>query len=300
MNARPLIRKLGTIDCDMVETTPVVWGGRLLRFEYVRHPWYKPNKTGDTYFRFVDVETGECGPPFAHGYHFGSAYVEGDTMYVFGVQQQAGLEMTVFWSRDLTSWQSQVAFRTDGWTLFNNSVCKGPDGYVMAFELGEPPEIVGVRFTNRFAASKDLLDWEILPAECVFTLDRYSACPVIKYVEPHYYMIYLEYYQPFTFRPHMVRSEDLITWEASPFNPILDPSDEDKVIANPAIPQEERERIAGIININNSDVDLCEFQGKTVIYYSWGTQTGNEFLALAEYDGPMDEFFTSHFPEEMQ
>ncbi len=48
---RPEIRKLGTIDCDMVETTPVVWKGRLLRFEYVRHPWYKPNKTSDTYFR---------------------------------------------------------------------------------------------------------------------------------------------------------------------------------------------------------------------------------------------------------
>lgn len=297
MMTRPRIRKLGTIDCDMVETTPVLWRGRLYRFEYVRHPWYKPNRTGDTYFRFVDVETGEYTPAFAQGYHFGSAHVEGDTMYVFGVRPQAGFEMTVFWSTDLVAWASQVAFRTEGWTLFNNSVCKGPGGYVMAFELGEPPEIVGVRFTNRFAASNDLLNWEILPAACVFTLDRYSACPVIRYIKPYYYMIYLEHYKPFMFYPHMVRTRDLIHWEASPFNPILSYSDEDKIIANPAIPEDERERIAGIANINNSDVDLCGFRGKTVIYYSWGTQTGNEFLAQAEYDGPMDEFFRRHFPD---
>jgi hypothetical protein len=43
------------------------------------------------------------------------------------------------------------------------------------------------------------------------------------------------------------------------------------------------------------DVDLCEFNGKTVIYYSWGTQSGNEFLAQADYDGPMAEFFKRHF-----
>src|SRR6185369_6911103 len=33
---RPLIRKLGTIDLDMVETTPIVLNGKLWRFEWVR------------------------------------------------------------------------------------------------------------------------------------------------------------------------------------------------------------------------------------------------------------------------
>ena len=42
---RPVIRKLGTLDCDMVETTPIVFQGRLYRFEYVRaNHW--ANKTG--------------------------------------------------------------------------------------------------------------------------------------------------------------------------------------------------------------------------------------------------------------
>ena len=54
---RPEIRKLGTLDVDMVEATPVVFKGRLYRFEYVRKD-YKPNTTGDSYFRFIDVEAG--------------------------------------------------------------------------------------------------------------------------------------------------------------------------------------------------------------------------------------------------
>ena len=32
--------------------------GGLYRFEYVRDRYYKPNKTGKSYFRFIDVETG--------------------------------------------------------------------------------------------------------------------------------------------------------------------------------------------------------------------------------------------------
>jgi hypothetical protein len=64
----PVITKLGTIDCDLVETTPVVFKGRLYRFEYVRKN-YKMNQTGDSYFRFIDHETGEATPSFAKGYH---------------------------------------------------------------------------------------------------------------------------------------------------------------------------------------------------------------------------------------
>ena len=48
---KPQITKLGTIDCDLVETTPVVFKGTLYRFEYVRAQ-YSGNPTGKTYFRF--------------------------------------------------------------------------------------------------------------------------------------------------------------------------------------------------------------------------------------------------------
>jgi hypothetical protein len=49
-------------------------------------------------------------------------------------------------------------------------------------------------------------------------------------------------------------------------------------------------------NRNNSDVDFCEFRGRTIIYYSWGDQQGTEFLAEAVYDGSLASFLKGFFP----
>ena len=68
------------------------------------------------------------------------------------------------------------------------------------------------------------------------------------------------------------------------------------MIANPKLTAPQREHIAKAVNINNSDVDLCEFNGKTIIYYSWGNQQGVEFLAEAFYDGTLERFLKGFFP----
>ena len=293
---RPEIRKLGTIDCDMVETTPVVFGGRLYRFEYVRTN-YRPNTTGDSYFRFIDVATGEATAAFAEGYHLGSAYAEGDTMYVYGVETWNGQTIQVFRSRDLKTWSTQTALHLPGWGIFNTSVCRGREGYAMAFEIGEPPEETGVAFTMRFAESDDLLTWRLTPPECVFSKDRYTACPALRYLDGLYYMIYLEARPGPTYEPHIVRSPDLIEWEGSPLNPVMQFSPEDKQIANPRLDPEQRDRIAAAVNLNNSDVDLCEFGGRVVINYSWGNQQGTEFLAGAVYEGGLADLLRGFFPD---
>ena len=294
--AKPVIKKLGTIDCDMVETTPVVWKGRLYRFEYVRaRYWNNPAK--EPYFRFVDVATCEATPPFAHGYELGSAFVERDTIYAYGVNHWGGSEIRVFWSRDMNNWTSQTALEIPGWGIYNNSVCKAGDRYIMAIEVGEPPEVVGTRFTIFFAESDDLLHWKLLPSNCVYSRERYTACPAIRFVDGYFYMIYLEARPGPSYVPHIVRSKDLMHWESSPLNPVMEFSDEDKKIANPRLTQQQREHIKRAININNSDVDLCEFQGKVVIYYSWGNQRGTEFLAVAIYDGTLKQFLKGFFPE---
>jgi len=93
-----------------------------------------------------------------------------------------------------------------------------------------------------------------------------------------------------------VRSKDFIHWELSPLNPVLRASDEDRKIANPKLTKEERDRIATAQNLNNSDIDLCEYQGKLVINYSWGNQQGVEHLAEAVYDGTLEEFLRGWFP----
>ena len=74
-------------------------------------------------------------------------------------------------------------------------------------------------------------------------------------------------------------SRDLIHWDPSPLNPILRASATDKLVANPNLTESQRARIAHAVNLNNSDIDFCEWQGRLVINYSWGNQQGVEHLA---------------------
>jgi acetyl esterase/lipase len=181
---KPAIKKLGTLDLLMVETAPVVFKDRLYRFEYVRDN-YPANKTGASYFRFLDVATGKATPAFARGQHLGCAFVDGDTVYAFGVDRWGGSKITVFRSKDMEKWEERLALHRPGWELFNTSVCKADGRYVMAVEVGVP-------FTTFFAESKDLLDWTLLPQECVYSRDKYTACPALRYLDGHFYMLYLK------------------------------------------------------------------------------------------------------------
>ena len=292
---RPTIKRLGTIDLLMVETTPVVFKDRLYRFEYVRDS-YPANKTGASYFRFIDVESGKATPPFAKGRHLGCAFVEGDTVYAFGVDRWGGSKLSVFRSKDMEKWEDRLALELPGWELFNTSICKADGRYVMAVEVGAPKEVVGVPFTVFFAESKDLLAWKLLPRECAYSKEKYTACPALRYLDGHFYMLYLEARPGPAYETFIVRSKDLRRWESSRLNPVLSFSDEDKKIANPKLTAEQKKTIAQAKNLNNSDLDLCEYKGKTVIYYSWGNQQGNEFLAEAVYEGALADFLRGFFP----
>ena len=109
-------------------------------------------------------------------------------------------------------------------------------------------------------------------------------------------MIYLESAPCHRWIPYIVRSDDLKAYEVGLVNPIMYPSDEDKqIIAPERLSAKDIDRIENAVNTNNSDIDLCEFGGKTVIVYSWGNQLGHEFLALDEYDGSEEEFLKSFF-----
>jgi len=294
---QPFIRKLGTIDCDLVETTPVVFRGRLCRFEYVRMG-YAGNTTGDSYFRFVDHETGACSAGFAAGYHLGNVFAEDDVLFVTGTNIWDGERVDLFVSDDMESWETRPALNLPGWGIFNTSLCRAEDEYVLMFEVGRPPEVAGVRFTARFATSRDLRTWSLTPPECTYSKDRYTAPHALRYLDGYYYNFYLEALPGPQYDQRVVRSRDLIAWEASPLNPVLAASEEDKIIAGDRLTAAEREPIAAALDINNSDLDFCEFEGRTIINYSWGNQQGNEFLAEAVYDGPEAEFLRAYFPAE--
>ena len=168
----------------------------------------------------------------------------------------------------------------------------------MAFEVGEPPEVAGVPYTNYLAESDDLLEWRLVAGADPHTKDRYSACPALRFVNDWYYMIYLEHRPGPTYETHVVRSRDLTDWETSPLNPILRHSPEDRRVANSGLTPEQQNRIAGAVDLNNSDVDLCEFEGRVVLYYSWGNQKGIEHLAEAVYHGTLADLFHAFFPDD--
>lgn len=313
----PRIQKLGTIDLNLVETTPVVFRNRLLRLEYIRKN-YQGNQLGKPYHRFMDVVRGQPLPPFAEDRDLGSAVATGDGVNVFVTRGWGGGIVDRYYSHDLQKWRSEIALSLPGWSIFNTSACATDSGFVLAFEISSPPEETGIPFTIRFARSKDLHSWELTPPECVYAKDRFTACPTLRFFDGFFYMTYVEakllpqgrtgiervipgtlaeHMSGFdcSYETHIVRSSDLVHWENSPLNPILVCSDGDKKINNPCFTATQKEQIDRAVNLNNSDIDYCEWNGQTVIYYSWGDQHGTEFLAHAACEGPLNKFLQGYF-----
>lgn len=301
---RPKIRRLGTIDFGVNETTPVVFKDRLYRFEYINRKYHRAALPTD-YFHFIDVATGVATPGFAHNHFLGSAFAERETMYAFGVKEAwGGQQIDVFQSNDLINWTSRTVLEKLGWALYNNSVCKGDGRYIMAFEAGAPAAVVGKKFTSFFAESPDLLNWKFLGEQYAWTRDFYIGCPTIRYLDGYYYIFYLVQL-PQRLRPddetvpyetHLVRTRDFLKFEPSPLNPVLTFSEDDRQIQHPQINAEQRQRIAISPNTNVSDMDLCEFHGEVVMYFSWGSQNGIEYLAEARYTGTLASFLTAFYP----
>jgi hypothetical protein len=277
-----------------VETTPIVFKNKVYRYEYVR-PGYWDNTTGDSYSRFIEHKTGRPAKSFAKGFHLGSAFVHNETVIVTAVDIWDGEEVHIFASKDLETWEHWMAFKLPGYGIFNTSLTFAENKFVMMFEIGKPAEEAGKRFTANFATSTDLKKWEILSSDHNYAKDRYTAPHCLRYLDGYYYNFYLEAHNGYEMR--VVRSNDLINWEASPLNPVLKFSAEDKNIANPNLSSELQQRIAKAENRNNSDIDFCEFNGKLVLNYSWGNQRGEEFLAEATYNGTLEQFLKGWYPE---
>ncbi|MBN2293303.1 MAG: hypothetical protein JXM70_12810 [Pirellulales bacterium] len=296
---RPLIKKLGTIDTDAVECTPIVFNGKLYRFQWVRTN-NADNILGKNYLRLLDTETGKSTEPFGIDHAFGSAFVDNGTVYVTGTSTEAsgaGQRVNIFASTDLKNWKQWNALDLDGWRIYNTSICKAGDTYVMMFEIAEPKQEAGVAFTPRFAKSKDLKKWELTPPECVYGQDRYAAPHCLRYHDGWFYNFYLEAGKKTGYETYVVRSRDLENWAPSSLNPVLRASKDDKKIASNRLTAKQLKRVEKAENCNNSDIDFCNYQGKLVIYYSWGNQRGEEFLAEAEYDGTTGQFLEGWFPK---
>ena len=299
---RKRLVKKGTVKINVVETTPVVWQCRLLRFEWLRNSGWGGRggvKREVGCYHFVDMATEESTGEFAFDHAFGCCYTENGKMYVHGNRGNGGGNvLDTFVSDDLVNWEMSEAVRLpEEINIYNTSVCKGDDRYIMAIEIGGKHKTVGEPFTIVFAESQDLINWQMLDMmEYSYSRDRYTACPCIRYYDGQYYIVYLEGAPCHRWIPYIVRTPDLKNFELGVTNPVMYPSDEDKLLYHPEnFTEEEKDYIEHAVDCNNSDFDICDYEGKAVITYSWGNQYGKEFLALAEYDGSEEEFLKSFF-----
>jgi hypothetical protein len=278
----PLIKLPVTFGAVM-ENTPFVFGERpLLALNYRDDTKHDTDGYKAGMYLFIrDLSTGQEIARFGEGHSFVNAFVNGPELNVFaseGTDRDWFQSIYRFTSTDLKTWKQAPAIPQEGGEhLFNCSVCRDDRGFLMAYESNLP-----VQFCFKFARSGDLAKWEKIPGLVFAGVDgkEYSACPVIRYFAPHYYVIYLHA----AVSGHngwvsfLARSKDLTAWELSPTNPILE-----------AGPGE---------GSNNSDVDLFEWEGNTYLYYATGDQATWGSVRVAMHAGPMRQFFESCFPAE--
>jgi hypothetical protein len=241
-------------------------------------------KTTDLYLTIVNLKTGaEVASPFAYGFSMGCAVVIDNKVNVFAskIINGSGSDIYRFTSADLVHWSEPALAvgRSGSELLWNSSVTRGPNGYVMAYESNQP-----VGFCFKFAQSTDLVNWNKInvPTFAGPKGNEYSACPDLDYVNGYYYVTYLAQGTVLGsqngFVTEIARSKDLTTWEFSDKNPMLTPS-------------------AGE-GINNSDVDLFEYNNKTYVFYCSGDQQSWGNIQLAVYGGTPGQLLSSYFPPE--
>jgi hypothetical protein len=267
----------------VMENTPFVFGNRpLLALNYRDDTKNRTDGYKASMYLFLrDLCTGQDIARFGEGHSFVSAFVTDSEVHVFaseGTNHDWFQSIYRFTSRDLKTWNRELAIPQEGGEhLFNCSVCRDDQGYLMAYESNLP-----VQFCFKFARSSDMSRWEKIPGLVFAGVDgkEYSACPAIRYFTPYYYVIYLHAAVPGHngWVSYLARSRDLIGWELCPRNPILE-----------AGPGE---------GCNNSDVDLYEWEGNTYLYYATGDQSTWGSVRVAMYPGSMRQFFEQCFVTE--
>ena len=302
LNGPPVITKNGIITSHGSEMSLFVYRGRLMYLDA-------------GHCCVTDYFTGEVHAPVPDtmGTYFMQGFCENDTVYAFATKANS---VYCFVTEDLEHWSAGEVVLTfpDNFELFNTAVCRGDHGYVMAIECGaasdaphpgretarvdKPNPWIGVKFTEFFAVSDDLLHWTLLPFEKSYTKERYNACPALKYCEGYYYMFCLEALPCYRFAPYVYRTADFETWEIGYYNPLFTASREDLYAKDGVVIDAEQLAEAEYhLNTNNSDLDLCEYNGKTYIVYCSGNQgvTWGGLNCEAVYDGVLSEFLKDQF-----
>lgn len=289
------IVKHGRLGSPLVETSPFVFHDRLYLLENNQQFWDVPGAKMTDFFhedevRIRDIATKKIVSVPLKNHGFGTVLVWDERVYVFAGNYGENkpwrhiTEISMTSSKDLKKWTKPVTVikASAGEHIFNTAVCKGKNDFILLYETNDSR---WPYFTYKYCISKDLKNWKIIP-NALYGKDKYVGGPALYYQNGWYYTLYVVHIQN-GYETCITRSEDLINWEDAPNDRIFitfDPS-HNKI---PLHPPEVRE-------CNASDVELCCFNGKTIIYFTGGDQHSCGDLQWGTYDGSMKELFEYFF-----
>lgn len=278
------------------EATPFVFKNKLYRLEnFMRSkdfpeeiPQYRFHEDG---FRILDVEADRIISVPLLNHYFATAFVQNERVYIFcgdyGENQPWWhiKDYVMISSDNLITWTTPktIIKAEDPEHLFNNSVCFDGERFVMLIETDNPR---WVKFTFKFYTSSNLTDWTLLD-KALYGGEKYVGGPALYYYNNTYYVLYLANDGKGGHETRITRSKDLVTWEdAAEERPFLtyDPNYE----TNP-------DNYPGVMEKNASDAELCEWQGKSIIYFIGGNQAGCADLKEVWFNGPPAELLEIFF-----
>lgn len=293
------IKKQGRLNSPLVETSPFVFQNKLYLLENNQYFWdVEGAKPGDYFhedeIRIRDLESGKLISVPLKNHGFGTVLTWKDTVYVFAGNYGNGkpwrqmTEITMTSSKDLKSWtKPRTVFRASGKEFFfNTAVCRGKDKFIMLYETNDPK---WKPFTLRYLESTDLINWKEIP-DAIYGTNKYVGGPALYYEGGWYYTLYLEALNK-SWETHITRSKDLVQWEDAPKDrPFVtfDPTHFNMPLTDPKISEN-----------NASDVELCYFRDKTILYFTGGNQQIAGDLQWATYEGTPKQLF-EHFFEDSE
>jgi len=294
----PEVNKIGALS-PAGESSPFVWKGKLYRLELI-DPTRGVSFDASVHASVKEYESGKEIAAFGEGCYYYSFYQENGVAYVLGTLRQSGFsggDTILYWrSTDLEHWEKGVLLSNPGWVYYNSSLTKAEDTYYILLEASHPKEYVGKQFTFFFAESKDLKNWTFMDYANGYTPARYNGGPFMTYSRGWFYVFSVTELPGPHYTNYVSRTRDFDTWYLSKYNPFLMPSNEDKLIS-PHMTGLDKNWVKTVCNINNSDVDMCEYNGETVILYNTGNQLGDYYLAEARSSLSLADFLESWFDD---
>ena len=283
------------------EVTPFVFKDRFYRIENFKRAEDLPGTPltemfHEDGFRIRDIEK-DCviSVPLLNHY-FATAFVWQEKVYIFCGDYEWDRpwwhirKIQMICSSDLITWSKPktVVEAEKAESMFNISICHNGDKFIMLYETDDKR---WPKFTFKFCESDNLTDWHLIK-DALYGTDKYVGGPAMYFVDGYYYVTYVNFVGKNSldnncYDTRIARSKDLFNWEDASCNKPFIEFDSSRKTAPEHYPD--------AWEINASDAEMHEWQGKTIVYFNGGDQMTCGDLQVAEYPGKMKDLVEAFF-----